>query len=383
MSAMMIDEIPAASAVEVKEGSVEALQAQLKGLDAADLFKVMKVALAEVEKKSKTKAPKEKAVKAEKAPKGAAPKKAGSQPKGVVPHQLRENKAWVKFVLEDAQLNGWESYVVHQSKKDKETGEKIEEEIVMRGSVSHQGSQVFEGSITEKQPKGKTFTHKDAMSLSSQYWTKKTQTGTRKELHDKFLETYVDEPVEEKEVKEKAPVVRMTAEEKEQQKEEKKVAALKAKEEKALQAAKEKAEKKEKAEAEKAAKKEAAAKEKEEKKKEKEAKKEPKAKEAKEPKEAKEAKKEVKKEAKEETPVKPKAPEAPKAPVKPKRVATVWTCENDGLLHPWQFKGREYLRNYDNEVWHQNEDGDMADWCGVYLVAEDRIDDSAAEPMFE
>jgi len=74
-----------------------------------------------------------------------------------------------------------------------------------------------------------------------------------------------------------------------------------------------------------------------------------------------------------------KAPAAPKKVAKPEE----WTCENDGLLHDWSFKGQKYLRNYDNEVFRQTEDGQMGEWCGIFLKGENRIDDSVEAPEFD
>jgi len=370
MSANLISEIatavvagiasPSGEVVVVSE--VECLQQQLKSLELSDLFKVMKATVAEMERKSKAAAKQPRPVTKEKE---AKPKKAGSQPKGAVPHQLRENKAWITFTLETAMKTGWESYVMHQSKKNKVTGEKVEEEIVMPCSMEHEGKHVYEGSVTEKKPNGQELTHGHAMSLAAAHWTKKTQTGTHRELYEKFLSNYKDEPVIQKEKPVKKEVVRKTAEEKEQEKEAK---ALKAAEEKEAKALKVAEEKEAKALAKQKEKDEAAAKKAE----------------AKEEKQKKPSV--VVKEP--STPVKAKAVLLPSAPVKAKKavasVASVaWTCEDDGLLHAFPFKGVEYLRNYANEVWRADEDGSMGEWCGVFLVKEDRIDDSVEEPTFE
>ena len=59
------------------------------------------------------------------------------------------------------------------------------------------------------------------------------------------------------------------------------------------------------------------------------------------------------------------------------------SCPADGMVHPWSYKGKQYLRNSDNEVWARGGDGGCGDWQGVYLAAEDRIDDSVPEPQFE
>lgn len=67
---------------------MEEVVEMLKSLEAAELFKVMKVALSHAEKKSKAEA---------KTGKSGRGKKAGSAPKGVAPPQLRKPRAWVDF----------------------------------------------------------------------------------------------------------------------------------------------------------------------------------------------------------------------------------------------------------------------------------------------
>jgi hypothetical protein len=53
------------------------------------------------------------------------------------------------------------------------------------------------------------------------------------------------------------------------------------------------------------------------------------------------------------------------------------------MVHPWPYKGKDYLRNSDNEVWTKGTDGNCGEWQGIYLPAEDRIDETAEEPIFE
>ena len=360
----MSSEMPTASPVESKTPAespaveMEAVLATLKTLEAADLFKVMKQALAAAEKRSTGAAPRGKA---------AAAKKAGSMPKGVVPPQLRKPRAWVDFTLQHALENGWEAFTVFQTKKDKITGEKIEEEIEMPGSILHDGAYVYEGSVTEKTPAGKQLIHKDAMSLSKQRWAPKDKKGTHEELYNEFLASYVEEEAPEADdasetSSTKKVVVKITAAEK--------AAAAEAK----------KAEK----EAEKAAKKAEKEAEKAAKKAEKEATKKPA---GKAPVPAAAVKKAAAAPEKATAaPVKATAT-AVKAPVKKAAVAAPkkeeWSCPADGMVHPWPYKGKTYLRNSDNEVWLKAADGGCGEWQGVYLPAEDRIDDSVPEPVFE
>lgn len=358
--------------VEVPE--METLVAQLKTLESTDLFKVMKQALSEVEKRTKA------AAKATKAT--PVPKKAGSMPKGVVPNQLRKPRAWVEFVLAHAQQNGWEPFTVHQTRKDKMTNEKIEEEIEMPGSTLHEGAYIYEDSVTEKTPNGKQIIHKDAMSLSKHYWAPKEKKGSREDLYKEFEESYKEEEIsdsgsEVSSASTKKTVVKMTAAEKAAAAEAKKAEKAAAAEAKKAEKAAEKEAKKAEKEAEKAAKKA-------EKEAEKEAKKKPGTKSAVpaaavKKTEVKEVKKEeVKKEVKKEEVKEVKVVKKPTA-VKSEE----WSCPADGMVHPWPYKGKTYLRNSDNEVWLKGADGGCGDWQGVYIPSEDRIDDSVPEPEFE
>ena len=388
-------DIPTASLIESESSSVgemaidlDTLTAALKSLEPADLFKVMKQALAEAEKRSK----------GGKATATTA-KKAGSMPKGVVPPQLKKPRAWVDFTLQHALQNGWESFVVHQSKKDKLTGEVTEEEIEMPGSELHDGAYVYEGSVTEKQPTGKQLIHKDAMSLSKQRWAPKDKKGTHPELYEEFEAQYVVEvadvadDVSETSVSTatKKVVIKMTAAEKVAAAEAKKAEKEAEKAAKKAEKEEEKATKKAEKEAEKAAAKEAKEAEKAVKKAEKEAAKKPAAK-APIPAAA------VKKVVDAAAPVKATNVVAVATPVKatvatpvsmkkPTRLPAfvpveAWTCP-EGEARPWTFKGKNYLRSSDNEVWLRGADGGCGEWQGVYSPAEDRIDDSVEEPTYD
>jgi len=307
----------------------------IKQLDAHDLTKLLKAVIAELGKKvtgSKT------------------TKKTGSMPKGVVPPQLMKPRAWVDFTLKHAQENGWESFTVHQSKKDKETGETNEMEIEMPASIEVEGRHIFPDSVDEKNPQGKTLIHKDAMSLSKHYWAPKMNEGAREDLYEEFLAQYEasdsesEEPVKKNKESEKEEKKRVKEEEK----------AAKAAEKEAEKAAK-LAEKEEKAAAKEA---EKAAKAAEKAKKEKKPATTPVA-----------------------TPVKvTKA--VPQAPLKAAKAATTWSCPADGQLHRWTFKGEAMLRNSDNEVWKAASDG-LGEWMGIYDPKTGKFDDSAEEPQFD
>ena len=337
---------------------------EIKSLETDELFKMSKAVTAEIERRAK-------------GAKGRAPKKTGSMPKGQVPPQLRKPRKWVEYVLADARQNGWESFTVHQTRKNKETGEKEEEEIVMPGSEENEdGVHVFAGSINEKTQKGKMFIQKDAMSLSKQYWTVKTQTGSRKDLYEAFDATYDDDTESVASSSSDTVVVRMTAEEKAAQKQREKEAKAAQKQREKEEKAAEKQREKEVKAAEKAA----------EKQREKEASGKQAAKptmtkvkaaisEPSEPKEP--AKAAV---AAVSTPVKKEPKKVPAAPKKKKEEE--WTCPKDDMVHEWTHDGTVYLRNYDGEIW-ENDDGELGAWVGKWDAKKKQIDMDATEPQFQ
>ena len=250
--------------------------------------------------------------------------------KGATPKQLRKPAAWVKYVLEHARSNGWEEFVC--------VNKKTNEEIVYPASEEKDGKYVF--------PDGKPLILTQAMSLSKQWWQPKAKVGTKEELYRDFETAFAEMPEEEPAVAaEAAPakpaMVRKTAAEKAAE-----VAAAKA----AV-----------------------------------EAKKAPKVKKEAAPK-ATVTKTTVKVPAKATKAVAAVAPSMAAVGIKPskkKAVAVEWTCLNDGNVYPWDYKGEKLLRNFENQVWAADADGDCGDWKGIYVVAEDRIDDSAADPFAE
>jgi hypothetical protein len=315
----------------------------VSSLDASELFKLLKAVAAEAEKKSKTASRTGKA-----APKATVAKKTGSMPKGAIPPQLKKPRAWVEFTLKDALENGWEPFTVIQKKKDKETNIVTEEQIEMPGYTLHNGANIYKGSVTEKTPDGKQIIHKEAMSLSKQ----------RKEYshlsYSRFIDTYVDESSDDDKsvtssTSSKKIIVKKTAAEKEA----------------------ESVAKKEAKEAEKVATKAAKEAEKEAKKAEKAAAK---------------AEKDFKK-----TSVKTSVPVAAvkKVAVKPdeapkkKQAAAKEDIPDDGMVHPWTYNKKKYLRNADGETWIVGADGGVGSWAGMYDAKSDKLDTSAPEPVFE
>ena len=315
--------------------TVDELVAALKEFDAKDLWKIVEQAQAELKKR-------------EKEPKTV---KKGSMPKGVQPAQLRKNCEWVAFTLQHALTNGWESFTVSQKKKV--NGEQITEEVEMSESIMHDGAHVYSDSVNESNPSGSQIVHAQAMSLSKQ------RKDSGHESYTEFEQQFVEEAVEAV-VVEPCKVVKITAAEK-------KLLAEEKKEAKRLESEEKKEAKRLESEAKKLAREE-----------EKAAKKL-----------AREEEKEAKKLAKAKPATKSPIPAAAlktvvKAPVKvPVKAKEEWVAPKNGTVRAWPYKGKNYLRNAENEVWLRGADGGLGKWQGVYLEQEDRIDDSVEAPVFE
>ena len=172
--------------------TVDELVAVLKEFDTKDLWKIVEQAQSELKKREK-----------------AEPKsvKKGSMPKGVQPAQLRKNCEWVKFTLQHALTNGWESFTVSQNKTV--DGKSVIEEVTMSESVMHEGAHVYADSVDDSNPSGTQIVHAQAMSLSKQ------RKDSGHESYAEFEEEFVEEEKEEV-VVQPSTVVKMTAAEKKQ-----------------------------------------------------------------------------------------------------------------------------------------------------------------------
>ena len=294
---------------------------------------------------------------------------------GVIPSQLEQNHEWIKYVLGDARLNGWESFEMRCTKTNKTTGEKVIEEVVMAGSVERDdGVHVFSDT-------GNEMSQGHAMCYS------KLLKDRNDIVYQTFLENYGVQTVPKKEAIKK--VVKKTSEELEQEK-----AA------KAAEKEREKEEKKAEKEREKAAKEAEKAREKAEK-------------------EAEKAREKAEKEAKMKKPVEKKvllvpvkrerssspaptasasAPEAaveavvtpqkkivvkkPAAPLKAARPeADPFVAGEDGGLKEWSWNEKQYLRDGDNYVWLYDETEEEAGaFQGRYNYKLDAIED-CEEPL--
>jgi hypothetical protein len=308
-----------------------------KGLSVEELLTIIAAATAEAKKSAKTVA---------KAPKEAKEKK-GSMPKGSVPPQLVKPRAWVNFTLDHANTYGWESFEVKGQTEP------------MPSSVLVNGKPVFEAT-------GKPMNNKQAMSLSKVRWDRKAGKGTREDLYKEFeaSPTWQVEAapkpeesaapaesasaacsVSDVEVELAPPEVKKSALDKNREKKAEKEAA-------ALKKAQEKEAEKLRKEAEKLA--------------------------------AKEAKKAEKK------PAAPKkvAEKVEEKPAEKAEVVPAFDHEDDGFAHPWDFKGKKFLRDFAGNMWHRIDDAVTGEatnggWAGKFDPATNSIDDSAEEPELE
>lgn len=354
--------------------AVEFVLASLNGMSASEMMKIVKAVTSQLDKKIKSEEKKLAKV-SQKASKG-------NPRKGYRPPQLRKNVAWVEFVLKDALKNGWPEFKVPDG----------DDEITMPQSVDSDGAWIYEDSITDETPEGRQIIRKEAMSLSKMYKTSRT------DLWQAFEAEFAQIPVPDDEKKSVEPV----------EEKPKRVLTLAEKE---AERARLKAEKEAKAAADKAA----AKVEKQRLKDELKAKQDAiKAKAKADALAAKAAlsvpKKAVKKST---TPVKadnvtvdlaasasssssssstkstplPTVAVMPKLTLKKKVTPAAsavpeWSCPNDDGVYPWSFKGRNYLRNFQNEVWLSN-NGSLGEWVGVYSPETKSIDSSVPEPEFD
>jgi hypothetical protein len=65
------------------------------------------------------------------------------------------------------------------------------------------------------------------------------------------------------------------------------------------------------------------------------------------------------------------------------KAVKAWSCPDDGNAHAWEHNGKLYARNFTNDVWNRKANGSVTTWAGVYLPMEDRIDETAVEPLYE
>jgi hypothetical protein len=181
-----IDAPPAAACAEAAEedsadseefGDASAMKAKLQSMPLADLMKIAKAAMAELERRAKSGAPK-----AAKAAGGAeAPKKKNSVAE------------WQQFVLEHALENGWPSFEYKANRKL--DGVMTPVVIEMPASELHDGAYIVPGSVSKKSPNGVQLSISQAMCLAKKYWSSKENSGEREDIWQAFQETQPKEKI--------------------------------------------------------------------------------------------------------------------------------------------------------------------------------------------
>ena len=180
-----IDAPPAAACAESAEedsadseefGDASAMKAKLQAMPLADLMKIAKAAMAELERRAKSGAPK--AAKAGGA--AAAPKK----------NSVAE---WQQFVLNYSLENGWPSFEYKANRKL--DGVMTPVVIEMPASELVDGAYIVPGSVSKKSPAGVQLSISQAMCLAKKYWSSKENSGERADIWAAFQETQPQEKI--------------------------------------------------------------------------------------------------------------------------------------------------------------------------------------------
>ena len=178
---------PAAAAEEEVEESAEsdscemgdasAMKARLQAMPLADVMKIAKAAMAELERRAKSGAPK--AAKAGGAA-AAAPKK----------NSVAE---WQQFVLNYSLENGWPTFEYKANRKL--NGVMTPVTIEMPASELVDGAYIVPGSVSKKSPAGVQLSISQAMCLAKKYWSSKENAGERADIWAAFQETQPQEKI--------------------------------------------------------------------------------------------------------------------------------------------------------------------------------------------
>ena len=180
------DSPPAASACaeEVEEsaesdsceiGDASAMKAKLQAMPLADVMKIAKAAMAELERRAKSGAPK-----AAKAAAAAAPKK----------NSVAE---WQQYVLAYSLENGWPIFEYKANRKL--DGVMTPVTIEMPASELVDGAYIVPGSVSKKSPAGVQLSISQAMCLAKKYWSSKENSGERADIWAAFQETQPQEKI--------------------------------------------------------------------------------------------------------------------------------------------------------------------------------------------
>ena len=157
-------------------GDAAAMKAKLQAMPLADVMKIAKAAMAELERRAKSGAPKAKA----KAAAAAAPKK----------NSVAE---WQQFVLDHALENGWPTFEYKANRKL--DGVMTPVTIEMPASELVEGAYIVPGSVSKKSPNGVQLSISQAMCLAKKYWSSKENAGEREDLWQAFQKTQPQEKI--------------------------------------------------------------------------------------------------------------------------------------------------------------------------------------------
>ena len=157
-------------------GDASALKARLQSLPLADLMKIAKAAMVELERRAKSGAPK-----AAKAGGAEAPKKKNSVAE------------WQQFVLDYSLENGWPTFEYKANRKL--DGVMTPVVIEMPASELVDGAYIVPGSVSKKSPAGVQLSISQAMCLAKKYWSSKENAGEREDLWQAFQVTQPQEKI--------------------------------------------------------------------------------------------------------------------------------------------------------------------------------------------
>jgi hypothetical protein len=157
-------------------GDAATMKAKLQAMPLADLMKIAKAAMVELERRAKSGAPK--AAKAGGA--AAAPKK----------NSVAE---WQQFVLNYSLENGWPTFEYKANRKL--DGVMTPVVIEMPASELVDGAYIVPGSVSKKSPAGVQLSISQAMCLAKKYWSSKENSGERADIWAAFQATQPQEKI--------------------------------------------------------------------------------------------------------------------------------------------------------------------------------------------
>ena len=156
-------------------GDASAMKAKLQAMPLADVMKIAKAAMAELERRAKSGAPK-----AAKAVAAAAPKK----------NSVAE---WQQYVLNYSLENGWPIFEYKANRKLDGVMQPVT--IEMPASELVDGAYIVPSSVSKKSPNGVQLSISQAMCLAKKYWSSKENAGEREDLWQAFQATQPQEKI--------------------------------------------------------------------------------------------------------------------------------------------------------------------------------------------